>query len=79
MSMKLTIAKVDEVLFKGEAESLFCTGGMGDLTILPHHAPLATPLKKGVLKIVDSEGKEIIIPVESGILEVAHNEATVIL
>lgn len=77
--MKLTIAKVDEVLFKGEAESLSCTGSIGDLTILPHHAPLATPIKNGVLKIVDSEGKEIVIPVESGILEVAHNEATVIL
>ena len=77
--MKLTIAKVDEVLFKGEAASLSCTGGMGDLTILPHHAPLATPIKKGEIKIVDTEGKEIRIPVESGILEVAHNEAIVIL
>ena len=77
--MKLTIAKVDEVLFKGEAVSLSCTGVMGDLTILPHHAPLATPIKRGELKVIDSEGKEIRIPVESGILEVAHNEATVIL
>lgn len=77
--MKLTIAKVDEVLFKGEAASLWCTGGMGDLTILPHHAPLATPLKKGELKVIDANGKEIRIPVESGILEVAHNEATIIL
>lgn len=77
--MKLTIAKVDEVLFKGEAVSLSCTGGIGDLTILPHHSPLATPLKKGELKIIDSDGKEIRIPVESGILEVAQNEAIVIL
>lgn len=77
--MKLTIAKVDEVLFKGEAESLSCTGALGDLTILPHHAPLVTPLKKGELKVVDGDGKEIRIKVESGILEVANNEATVIL
>lgn len=77
--MKLTVAKVDEVLFKGEASSLSCTGGMGNLTILPHHAPLATPIKKGEIKIVNSEGKEIRIPVESGILEVADNEVTVIL
>lgn len=77
--MKLTIAKVDEVLFKGEAASLSCTGALGDLTILPHHGALVTPLKKGELKVVDSEGKEIRIRVESGILEVAHNEVTVIL
>jgi len=77
--MKLTIAKVDEVLFKGDAVSLSCKGGIGDLTILPHHAPLATPIMRGDLKVIDSEGTEIIISVESGILEVAHNEATVIL
>ncbi|MBI5078368.1 MAG: hypothetical protein HZB11_03350 [Candidatus Yonathbacteria bacterium] len=77
--MKLTIAKVDEVLFRGEAASLSCTGALGDLTILPHHAPLVTPLKKGELKIVDNEGKEIRIRIESGILEVASNEVTVIL
>jgi len=77
--MKLTIAKVDEVLFKGMAASLSCTGALGDLTILPHHAPLVTPLKKGELKVVDSEGKEIRIAVTDGILEVGGNEATVIL
>lgn len=77
--MKLTIAKVDEVLFRGEATSLSCTGALGDITILSHHASLVTPIKKGELKVVDSEGKEIRIKVESGILEVAHNEATVIL
>ncbi|MFA5997462.1 MAG: hypothetical protein WC791_03130 [Candidatus Paceibacterota bacterium] len=77
--MKLTIAKVDQVLFKGEAASLWCTGGMGDLTILPHHTALVTPLKKGELKIVDAEGKEIRIPVTDGVLEVANNEVIVIL
>lgn len=77
--MKLTIAKVDEVLFRGEASSLSCTGVAGIITILPHHTAFVTPLEKGELKIVDSEGKEIRIHVESGILEVAHNEATVIL
>jgi F-type H+-transporting ATPase subunit epsilon len=77
--MKLTIAKVDEVLFKGEAASLSCTGGEGDITILPHHSALVTPLKRGELKVVDKEGKETIIPVFDGVLEVADNEVIVIL
>ena len=77
--MKLTVAKVDEVLFKGDAVSLSCKGDIGDLTILPHHSPLVTPLKKGELKIIDSEGKETRIHAEGGVLEVAHNEVTVIL
>lgn len=78
-SMKLTIAKVDEVLFRGEAMSLSCTGALGDLTILPHHSALVTPLKKGDLKVIDKEGKEIHIRTDGGILEVGGNEATVIL
>lgn len=77
--MKLTIAKVDEVLFKGEAASLWCKGASGDLTILPHHAPLVTPLKRCELKVVDSEGEEIRIPITDGVLEVADNEVIVIL
>lgn len=77
--MKLTIAKVDEVLFKGKAVSLSCTGTLGDLTILPHHAPLVTPLKKGEIKVVDDEGTEKIFSIEDGILEVGGNEVTVIL
>ncbi|MBI5799042.1 MAG: F0F1 ATP synthase subunit epsilon [Candidatus Yonathbacteria bacterium] len=77
--MKLTVAKVDEALFKGEAASLSCTGALGDVTILPHHAPLVTPLKKGELKIVDNGGKEIRIAMADGILEVGGNVVTVIL
>lgn len=77
--MKLTIAKVDEVLFKGQAASLSCRGALGDLTILPHHAPLVTPIKAGDLKVIDSEGKESVFHASSGILEVGGNEATVIL
>lgn len=77
--MKLTIAKVDEVLFKGEAASLSCKGALGDLTILPHHAPLVTPLIKGTLRVIDSDGKEIIFGITDGILEVGRNEVTVIL
>lgn len=77
--MKLTIAKVDEVLFKGEAASLSCKGVSGDLTILPHHTALVTPLKRGDLKVVDSEGKETLIFANDGVLEVANNEVIVIL
>lgn len=77
--MKLTIAKVDEVLFQGEAQSLSCTGALGDLTILPHHEALVTAIKRGNLKVIDKEGKERNFPTSGGVLEVAHNEVIVIL
>ncbi|MFZ2831966.1 MAG: F0F1 ATP synthase subunit epsilon [Minisyncoccia bacterium] len=77
--MKLTIAKVDEVLFKGQAASLSCKGTLGDLTILPHHAPLVTSLKRGIMKVIDAEGKEFTFSVYDGVLEVGGNEVTVLL
>lgn len=76
---KLIVAQVDRTLFDGEIAQVTCPGEMGDLTILSHHAPLVTPLRHGELKIVDSEGVEIHIPVTGGILEIGSNEATVLL
>ncbi|MHB1118060.1 MAG: hypothetical protein ACYCZ7_00820 [Minisyncoccota bacterium] len=77
--LKLIVAQVDRILFQGEVAQVTCPGEMGELTVLAHHAPLVTSLKNGELKIVDSEGKEIRFSVESGILEVGSNEASVLL
>lgn len=76
---KLTVAQVDKVLFQGDVAQVTCPGGLGDVTILSHHAPLVTPLRKGELRIVDAQGVVTQVPVEEGILEVGGNEATVLL
>lgn len=76
---KLTVAQVDKVLFQGDVTQVTCPGGLGDVTILSHHAALVTPLRKGELRIVDAQGVVTQVPVEEGILEVGGNEATVLL
>lgn len=76
---KLTVAQVDKVLFQGDVTQVTCPGGLGDVTILSHHAPLVTPLRKGELRIVDAQGIVTQVSVEEGILEVGGNEATVLL
>ncbi|MBI5400841.1 MAG: F0F1 ATP synthase subunit epsilon [Candidatus Yonathbacteria bacterium] len=76
---KLIVAQVDKNLFQGEVAQVTCPGADGDLTILPHHSALVTPLRPGELKIVDDKGVETRIPVASGVLEVGGNEATIIL
>jgi F-type H+-transporting ATPase subunit epsilon len=76
--MHIVIAKVDQVFFDGEAESLTVPGKEGEMTILGEHMPLVTTLKPGKI-IVREKGSEKEFPVESGVLEVRHDGATVIL
>lgn len=76
--MKLTIAKIDKILWSGEAESVSVPGTEGVMTILSHHMPLITTLEKGQLRIKTKEGGMESITIEKGMLEV-NKEETVIL
>lgn len=74
--MKIGVYSLQKVLYQGDVESVNCETATGEITILDHHRPLISILKKGVMKVVDREKKEHYIPVASGLLEVrSGNEA----
>ena len=79
--MLLTIAQVDRVLFEGEVYSVNCPGKEGELTVLAHHVPLITTLKRGVIHVrrrkEDQSQEEF--PIEHGLLEVYKDGATILL
>jgi len=76
--MHVVIAKVNEVLFDGEARSLTVPGADGEMTVLARHMPLITTLKRGAITVrTPDEQKEF--AAEGGILEVRPDGATVIL
>ena len=78
--MHVVIAKVDEIYFDGEAYSLTVPAKDGLMTILGEHMPLITTLVSGSLMLKESaqgEGKEF--PIDSGVLEVRRDGATVVL
>jgi F-type H+-transporting ATPase subunit epsilon len=75
----LTVASVGETRFDGSVRTLTAPGSSGVLTVLAHHEPIVTTLKKGTLVIVDAHGVRSTIDIESGVLEVAHNRAVVLL
>ena len=76
--MHVVIAKVDEVFFDGEADSLTAPGSDGEMTVLHGHMPLITTLKEGVL-IVRTKEREQQFAVLGGVMEVRRDGATVIL
>jgi len=78
-TFSLTITKVDEPVFTGEAQSVAVPGVAGDMVILAEHEPLISPLRAGTLSYVDAEGNEHSLETTGGTLEVAHNRAIILL
>ena len=78
--MQLTIAKVNETLFAGDAYQVTLPTAAGELTILGSHMPLVTTLKPGMIHVrATREGVSQDFAVESGVLEVTPSGATVLL
>lgn len=75
----LTITKVDGPVFVGAVQSLIVPGVEGEMTILPHHSALISPLRLGSLFIVKEDGTREEFQVMSGTLEVSDNQATVLV
>ncbi len=69
--MHVRVHSITKTLFDGEVLSLTCPTTSGEITVLPHHRPLLSELKAGMLKIVTTKGEESFIPVTSGFLEVS--------
>jgi F-type H+-transporting ATPase subunit epsilon len=55
--MNLEIISPEKIIYSGEADSVTLPGAVGLFTILNHHAPIISVLKKGMLtyKIGNSE------------------------
>lgn len=74
----LIIASVGDTKFDGAASSVTLPGEAGELTLLPHHEPIVTTLKPGVITVrTPSDSKEF--QIGSGILECSSNRAVVLL
>lgn len=77
--MKLTISKIDKVLFSGEADSVTVPGSGGELTILAHHMPIITTLVAGKITVKKGEGNPEEFTIDSGFLEVGKDETVILV
>lgn len=75
----LTIAKVGETLFSGEAVSANLPGSEGELTVLAGHEAFVTTLKPGSIRIQTPDEALTVVAESEGVLEVSDNQVTVIL
>jgi F-type H+-transporting ATPase subunit epsilon len=77
MSIRCEIVSQDRIVFQGDADMVLLPGTEGEMGILPHHAPLLTTLKYGIIK-VRSQGQESIFTVAGGIAEIQPDLITIL-
>ncbi len=77
MTIRCEIVSQDRVVFEGEVDMVVAPGMDGEVGILPHHSPLLTTLKFGVMKVRQS-GVEREFTVAGGVMEVQPDIVTVL-
>jgi len=77
MPIRCEIVSQDRIVFQGPADIVVLPGTDGEMGILPHHAPLLTTLKYGIIK-VRSQGQENIFTVAGGIAEIQPDIITIL-
>jgi len=78
-TIHVDVVSAEESIFSGEAEFVVLPGEMGELGVYPHHAPLMTHIKPGVVRMkIPNQEEEILVFVAGGILEVQPNLITVL-
>jgi F-type H+-transporting ATPase subunit epsilon len=77
MPIRVEIVSEDRMVFQGEADIVVVPGEMGEMGILPNHAPLLSNLKYGILRVRYQENEEI-FTIAGGIVEVQPDIVTVL-
>ncbi|MGS2745254.1 F0F1 ATP synthase subunit epsilon [Halomonas sp. LS-001] len=77
-SFTCNIVSAEASIFSGSVEQVIASGVMGDLGILPGHAPLLTELQPGPIRVIFDGGKEDNFFVTGGFMEVQPDVVTIL-
>jgi F-type H+-transporting ATPase subunit epsilon len=72
--MKIEIVTPDKKVYEGDIKSVRVPGKKGSFQVLKDHAPIVSTLEDGPVIIIDSEGKETILEINGGVIEVKANK-----
>ena len=77
-TMQCHIVSAEEEIYAGRIAMLSVTGSVGELGILPGHAPLLTGIRPGPVRLRDEDGEEDVFFASGGYLEVQPGIVTVL-
>lgn len=78
-TLPFTLVSPEKVLFDQEVSMVVIPGLEGDIGVLPHHAPLLTLLRPGVVTIYEEEKVLIRIFVDGGFSEVTSERCIALI
>jgi ATP synthase F1 epsilon subunit len=79
MTIHCDVVSAEEEIFSGRVTMVVATGTMGELGIMPGHAPLLTGMKPGPVRLLLDNGTEETIFASGGFLEVQPGVVTRLL
>jgi F-type H+-transporting ATPase subunit epsilon len=78
MTIHCDIVSAEEEIFSGWVTMISATGTIGELGIMPGHAPLLTGIRPGPLRLKMDNGEEEVFFASGGYLEVQPGVVTVL-
>jgi F-type H+-transporting ATPase subunit epsilon len=77
LSIKLDVVTAERVVYSDYVDTIVAPGIVGQLGILPHHAPLMTTLQPGEL-LITKGGEELSLAITGGFLEVRPDRVIIL-
>ena len=77
MPIHVDITSQDRCVFSGDADMVIVPGTAGEMGILPHHSPLLSTLKMGVVTVKTREGEQV-FTVAGGVVEVMPDSVIIL-
>lgn len=74
----LDIVSAEKEIFSGVVEMVVATGDMGEIGIIPGHAPLLALLKPGEVRVKLQDGEQEIFYISGGMIEVQAYHVTIL-
>lgn len=78
MTMHVNIVSAESEIYSGTVTQVFAPAEMGEVGVMPRHAPMLSTLKAGVVRVIPQEGEEQTFFVSGGILEIQPHVVTIL-
>lgn len=78
MTMHVNIVSAENEIYSGTVTQVFAPAEMGEVGIMPRHAPMLSTLKAGEVRVIPEHGEEQSFFVSGGILEIQPHIVTIL-
>ena len=78
MTMHVNIVSAEQEIYSGTVTQVFAPAEMGEVGVMPRHAPMLSTLKPGVVRVISQDGEEQTFFVSGGILEIQPHVVTIL-